>query len=325
MRSNLVCLALLAAACTPPPPAREPVPVPDAAPLPPPVARLPVGIEAVSFLGDTLPALRLDGATRVVYEQQLAEAVRAVAAAPHDPDAIIWLGRRTAYLGRYRDAIAVFTRGIEQFPQDARFLRHRGHRYITVRDPDRAIADLERAAALTSGRPDEVEPDGLPNARGVPTSSLQSNIWYHLGLARYLKADFAGAASAWAAGLRIAPTTDMAVAATYWLVLAQRRAGRAAEARALLETIRPQMDIVENTTYHRLLLHFAGTPLAVDDSASTLDRATLGYGLGTWALVNGDTLAARTSWDRVRASGNWPAFGYIAAEADLARLNPRRH
>ena len=316
-RTALAAAAALVA-CAAPPRADTPAPVSA------PVHRLPVAVEAVSFLGDTLRAIPFDGATRVAYDAQLADAVRAVGAAPHDPDAIIWLGRRTAYLGRYREAIAIFTRGIAEAPLDARFYRHRGHRYITVRELDLAIADLEYAAELTAGQRDEVEPDGLPNARGMPTSSLQSNIWYHLGLARYLRGDCAGAASAWSAGLRLAPTVDMTVAATYWLVLAQRRAGRTAEARALLETIRPQMDIVENVTYHRLLLHFAGAPLAVDDSASTLDRATLGYGLGAWALINGDTLAARTSWARVRAGGNWPAFGHIAAEADLARLNPRR-
>ncbi len=325
MRPILLAVALLASGCAPRAAPPEPVPVPDA-PLPAPVARLPLGIEAVSFLGDTLRAIPLDYDTRVAYEERLADAMQAARAGPRDPDALIWLGRRLAYLGRYREAIAVFGRGVTQFPQDARFLRHRGHRYLSVRDLDLAIADLERAAALTAGRPDEIEPDGLPNARGIPTSSLQSNIWYHLGLARYLKGDFAGAASAWSAPLRAAPTVDMTVATTYWLVLAQRRAGRDAEARALLETIRPGMDIVENGTYHRLLLHFAGTaPLAPDDSAATsLDRATAGYGLGAWALVNGDTVAARSLFQRARAGGNWPAFGYLAAEAELARLNPRR-
>jgi tetratricopeptide (TPR) repeat protein len=321
----LIPVAVLLAACSPPAPPPEPVPMPGA-PLPAPVARLPIGMEAVSFLGDTLRTVPLDYDTRVAYEEQLGDALQAVRAGPQDPDALIWLGRRLAYLGRYREAIAVFGRGVERFPADARFLRHRGHRYISVREPDLAIADLGRAASLTAGQPDALEPDGIPNARGIPTSSLQSNIWYHLGLARYLRGDFPGAASAWSAGLRVAPTVDMTVATTYWLVLAQRRAGRDAEARALLETIRPDMDIVVNGTYHRLLRHFAGTaPLAPEDSATTaLDRATAGYGLGAWSLVNGDTVAARSLFQRARAGGNWPAFGYIAAEAELARLNSRR-
>jgi len=323
MRSSLLLILALLAGCGGQPHEQVQFPVPE--PPPPPVRHLPHEIEAVSFLGDTLRTIPLDGTTRVSYNEQLEAAMRAVAANPRDPDALLWLGRRTAYLGHYREAIDIFTRGVTAFPGDARFLRHRGHRYITVRELDAAIADLEAAASLTAGRPDQVEPDGIPNARGVPTGSLQSNIWYHLGLARYLKGDFPGAASAWSAALRVAPTVDMVVATTYWLVLAQRRAGRDAEARALLETIRPDMDVIENTTYHRLLLDFAGTrPLVPADSASDLDRATMAYGLGAWALVNGDTGSARTSFQAARTGGNWAAFGYIAAEAELARLNPRR-
>jgi len=323
MRLRELLLLVLAAGCGSPPRQQVPVPVPE--PAPPPVHHLPLAVEAISFLGDTLRAIPLDGATRVAYDERLAEAVRAVAADPGDPDALLWLGRRTAYLGRYREAIAIFTRGIRQFPGDARFLRHRGHREITVRELDAAVRDLAAAASLTAGQPDQVEPDGIPNARGVPTSSLQSNIWYHLGLARYLRGDWVGAASAWSAGLRAAPTVDMVVATTYWLVLAQRRAGREAAARELLETIRPEMDVIENTTYHRLLLHFAGTrPFVPADSASGLDQATTAYGLGAWALLNADTGSARMWFQRARAGGNWAAFGYIAAEAELARLNVQR-
>ena len=306
-----VGLAVSVAACAAPRPQ-----------APEPERRLPVGIEAISLLGDTLRAIPLDSATRAGYEARLADAIRDVQARPHDADAIVWLGRRTAYLGRYREAIQVFTRAHAGFPADPRFLRHRGHRYITVREYDRAIVDLEQAVRLVTGRPDEVEPDGIPNARGIPTGTLQSNIWYHLGLARYLQGAFAGAASAWSAGLTVSRNNDMLVATTYWLYLAQRRAGRHAEATALLEPVRADMEIIENRSYHRLLLLFKGE-LAPDSvvaaGALALDVATLGYGLGAWYLLNGRGGEARSWWQRVRAGGNWHTFGFIAAETDLAR------
>ncbi len=71
--------------------------------------------------------------------------------------------------------------------------RHRGHRYITLREFDKAIADFNKAVELIEGTDDIVEPDGAPNAAGIPTSTLHTNIWYHLGLAHYLKGDFAAA------------------------------------------------------------------------------------------------------------------------------------
>jgi tetratricopeptide (TPR) repeat protein len=144
---------------------------PEAAPR-----ALPPGAEAISLLGTPLLVAPLRDDQRATLEDELTAARTALEDAPTDRAALIWVGRRTAYLGRYRDAIAVFTDGITRFPGDARFYRHRGHRYITVREFDRAIADLERAATLTAGTPDEVEPDGRPNARNIPTTTLQSNI-----------------------------------------------------------------------------------------------------------------------------------------------------
>ncbi len=289
---------------------------PGPAPAPPPA-----GAEAVSLLGDTLRAPALAAEVRRRYEAQLDSARRAAAADPDDADALIWVGRRTAYLGHYREAIAVFSRGIERWPRDARFYRHRGHRWITVREFSRARRDLERAAELMRARPDEVEPDGLPNARGIPTSTLRTNILYHLGLAHWLLGDPVRARAAWQECLRAAGNPDMDVATRYWLYLADRRLGRTIAAQQLLEPVRADLDIIENHSYHRLLLVFKGD-LPVDSLAGGegLDGATTAYGLGAWQLAEGHRPPAVAYLRRARAGGQWAAFGFIAAEADLAAL-----
>ena len=135
--------------------------------------------QAVSLLGEDLYSAEPSDAALEKY----AQAKRNFEQAPGSADALIWYGRRTAYLGQYRDAIEIFTRGIERFPQDARIYRHRGHRYISLREFDKAIEDFERAAALIAGTEDTIEPDGMPNPQNIPVSSLHTNIWYHLGLA----------------------------------------------------------------------------------------------------------------------------------------------
>jgi hypothetical protein len=48
--------------------------------------------------------------------------------------------------------------------------------------------------------------------------------------------------------------------------------------------------------------------------------ATLAYGVGNWYLVQRDTARARQWFERAIRSGGWPAFGFIAAEAELRRL-----
>jgi len=149
-------------------------------------------LRSIGLLGDTLYAPALPETLRTRYERRLAEARRDFDQAPNEISNIIWLGRRTAYLGRFRDAIAIFSTGLQNHPDDARLFRHRGHRYITLRIFNLAVSDLEHAASLMAKRDDETEPDGLPNARNIPTGTLKFNIWYHLGLAHYLAGDFPG-------------------------------------------------------------------------------------------------------------------------------------
>ncbi|HEX7183759.1 MAG TPA: tetratricopeptide repeat protein [Thermoanaerobaculia bacterium] len=294
------------------------------APSPSPAA-LSADAEAVSLFGKPLVPPELPPEVQADREAKLAEARAAAEARPGDADALIWLGRRTAYLGRYREAIEIFTRGVEKFPRDARFLRHRGHRYITLRDFDRAAADLEAAAKLVAGKPDEVEPDGLPNAYNIPTSTLQSNIWYHLGLAHYFQGDFEEALRAYQECMKVSANPDMQVATSHWLYMTLRRLGRDEEAAAVLAPIRLDMKILENAAYHKLLLMYRGeiSPEALLASAvegDSLDPATLGYGVGNWHLYNGRRDEAVKVFRDVLATGQWAAFAYIAAEADLKAL-----
>ena len=293
---------------------------------PPPERELPPGAEAWSLFGDPLVPPALDAGTRRDRERSLAEARARFDAAPDDPETVIWLGRRTAYLGRYRDSIAVFSAGIEKFPAEPRFFRHRGHRFITTRRFEAAIADLETAGRLVANRPDEVEPDGLPNARNLPTSTLNSNVWYHLGLARYLMGDFERALAAYRECAKFSTNPDMLVSTTHWLYMTLRRLGRDAEAVAVLEPILEGMDVIENRDYHRLLLVDQGK-LSADqvlaeaaDSGNAVAVATIGYGVGNWHLFNGRQREAVEVFRRVMAGGSWASFGYIAAEAELARL-----
>jgi tetratricopeptide (TPR) repeat protein len=279
-------------------------------------------IEAHSLLGEPLPRPSLPAELARQRAAELAVAETALERNPNDPDALIWAGRRTAYLGRYNDAIDIFSRGIALHPDDPRMLRHRGHRWITIRQFDRAIDDLERAAELIEGRSDEIEPDGLPNPRGIPTSSLRSNVWYHLALAHYLRGDFAAALPAWERARASLDNPDNLVAASYWLYLTLRRLGRETEAAAVLRPITAELDVIENNAYHRLLLMYRGEiapEQLLEGEGSSLDDVTTAYGVANWYLYNGDPEPARAIFERIVASDQWPAFGYIAAEAELAR------
>ncbi len=237
----------------------------------------------------------------------------------------IWVGRRLAYLGKYRDAILTFSDGLapDRFPDSYRLLRHRGHRFITMRQFDLAIRDLSRAAKLIEGVPDEIEPDGMPNEKNIPRSTTHTNIYYHLGLAYYLSGDFAQSVAAYRKCLAFSTNDDTVCAAAYWLYLSLRRSNDADGAQAVLEPIHSEMDIIENFAYHKLLLLYKGD-LKVDGLTSSaedgsIEDATLAYGIAAWHLVNNENDQAQAMFRQIVEGPMWPAFGHTAAEAELAR------
>jgi tetratricopeptide (TPR) repeat protein len=260
------------------------------------------------------------------YELNLARALEEDARSGHSADTLIWVGRRLAYLGNYKDAIKVFGDGIKRFPNDARLYRHRGHRLITLRCFDDAIRDLETAARIIKGKPDEIEPDGLPNARNIPTSTLQSNIWYHLGLAYYLKGDFEKALDAYNEAEKVSKNPDMLVATKHWQYMTLRRLGREADARNAVAAIADNLDIIENDDYYKLIKLYQGKLKPEElmrsaENATSLSNASLGYGVGNWYFYSGERRKALELFRHIVSGNQWASFGYIAAEAELAKIS----
>ena len=285
-----------------------------------------VTIQAVSLLGDTLRQLPLAPAVRARYEAQLAEARAAFVRTPSNIDSLIWYGRRLGYLGQLREASEICSRGIARDSTNPWLYRHRGHRYLSVRDFPNAIGDFERAAALVQGKADVVEEDGQPNAKNTPIGTLHSNIGYHLALAYYLRGDFPRAVTVAQQEYAAATNDDRRVSMAHWLYLALRHAGRHDEAKQLVAPMRQSMNIIENEAYHRLMLLYRGdaTPeatlaLGADGQFSVTD-ASAAYGVANWYLFNGRAREGEALLRRIVRAGQWGAFGTIAAEAQLARM-----
>lgn len=223
---------------------------------------------------------------------------------PEDVDSIIWYGRRVGYTGDFQGAVDIYTNGLRLHPNEPRLLRHRGHRYLSLRRYPWAIADLELARAVVAGTEDEVEPDGQPNARGIPTSTLHSNIRYHLALAYYLTGQFRRALPIWEEDATVAGNVDQRVAATYWWVLTLAQLGRGAEARTILTSVQADWDVIENGSYHRALLWMRGDlteAQLLPAGASVLERQTVGNGMGQWLAAQGKAAEARRAYEAVLA------------------------
>ena len=253
-----------------------------------------------------MPSVQYRSPAGVEYRAQsdtgpIARAEAALAADPRNPERYIALGIAQSGARQFREAIATFTRGLAIAPENALLYRWRGHRYLSVREFDRATADF---------------------SRGLQLDSTIYGVWYHLGVVRFVRGDFAGAADAFARAQPRAPDAGELAGATDWLWMSLQRAGRGAAADAML-AMRP--DSLPTTVAYRQRLRLYRGEIGPDAVLTTADSsdvaiATLSYGVGNWYLVRGDTARARSWFERAIASGGWPAFGFIAAEAELARL-----
>lgn len=281
----------------------------------------PLGVQATSIDGK---ALTPDKPNELSLKN-LEIAKAAYKKDPLNPDTLIWLGRRLAYTGNYLDAIDAFSKGSIQFPNDPRFLRHRGHRYISIREFDLAIADLEKASIIMRGLSPQIEPDGLPNIKNIPLTTTQGNVWYHLGLAYYLKQDWRSALAAFRNGYDLGGNDDNLVSTGHWIYMILRRMGDQLAATNALNDIHQDMNIIENMSYHQLCLLYKGD-IKIDDLMTTdgnnPSNAAVAYGLANYLYYNGDRKESDSLLLKITSGSSWSAFGFIAAEVDLN--NPKR-
>lgn len=254
-------------------------------------------------------------------EHTIAAADLALAKGPASADLLLAAARARDVLLRFSESLPLYTRGMDEYPGDVRFPRFRGHRFISTRKFDFAIADLKLAA--------EIAP-------------VSFDVSYHLGLAYYLRGDYNHAAREYQRCLAMAAQPkpqlmrgmpadwrpcqglddNARVAMTEWAWRANRRAGKLDEAEKLLATITEGMKVTDNQPYYSTLLLYKGLrteaqTLAVPPEGNA--AVTVGYGVGMWHWLAGRKEQACAAWERAVSGENWSAFGFIAAEGELAR------
>ena len=270
--------------------------------------------ETITLLGDTLisPIIKegksLDefkSAQKIYFNNE------------DNSESLIWYGRKAAYLGYYQKAIDLYSKGIKKYPDDARFYRHRGHRYISTRQYDKAIKDFRKAIRLIDEKVDQIEPDGLPNKKNIPLTTLNGNIWYHIGLAYYLTNDMNNALKAFSNRSVSHKYDDNIVSSAHWLYMINRRLGDIEGADRIIDKVNSEMDIIENMSYHQSCLFYKGK---LKESEIVIDDVAL-YSLANWYMYQkNDTLNAKKYYQKLLKKGNPYSFAFIAGESDWIRF-----
>lgn len=251
-------------------------------------------------------------------------------------DTTTWYGRVLSYQGLMREAIQVYTAGLKKYPESAKLLRHRAHRYFNLREFDKSIADGLRAAELYKNKPLEREKLGPAYFPSTP-DVVQFYLYYHLGQAYLAKHDF-DAAAKWSGharevGVGVGEVTSI-TAATYWEYLSLARGGRYDDANKLLAdynyTLVDLMDNIESNNYFdgiQLFKHMRDPNTFFDDkdtgkAFSTADSiiASTSYSLSSYYLLRGEIDKAKDHLRRATKINTWSFFARVQAEADWVYL-----
>ncbi|MBR9805973.1 MAG: hypothetical protein GYB49_01955 [Alphaproteobacteria bacterium] len=273
-------------------------------------------VEAISFLGQ--PLYRNSTAPQLDAQAKI-DALLASGAATED--AFLELGAELAGAGLYQDAIAAYTAGLRLHSDSFKLRRHRAHRYLTVREVEKAHADLDEALELVNLE----ETPSIEMKGGEPHGSYEHWIWYHLGIYYYLTQDYDNAAMAYEHCLETASSNDMLIGVVDWLYNIYRKNGEDAKAEAVLTRIPADIEADTTYPYYKRVMFYKGLMSADEilDPAKPLEEwnardATIAYALSNWAGFNGDVTTANELRAQVLATNVWNIWAYICAEKEEA-------
>lgn len=174
--------------------------------------------EAISFSGKPLYAPPSDSLAVLRSDSTIA-AIRSKGELNEED--YISIGQQMISVSRFNDAITNYSAGLEKYPNSFKLLRHRGHRYISIRKLEEAIKDLNKAEELIRDQPDVPEYD----ATGHETGTYQHWIWYHIGLYYFLNQAYLQAAPAYENCLAASRNNKNIVGSSDWLYNTYMRLG----------------------------------------------------------------------------------------------------
>lgn len=274
--------------------------------------------ETISFLGKPLFAKKIDSSLLASADSTI-QAIQNKGELTEED--YIAIARNLVSTYRFKKAVENFSVGLNKYPNSYKLLRHRGHRYLNIRQLDKAFADLTKAEELIRSEPESWEYD----AAGKPTATYQHQIWYHIGLYHFLKREYAPSATAYEKSLTYSKEGNNIAGASDWLYNAYQRSGQQDKIQNLLKPFTLDFKIDEKDyPYYRRLLLFNGiiTPEQLLDVNLAVDKLSLSdmtklYGLANWYLYNGDSTKANELYKKVLQSNEWAGFAIACAELDV--------
>ncbi|MGE0441263.1 MAG: hypothetical protein AB7L66_18890 [Gemmatimonadales bacterium] len=284
----------------------------------------PLGAQAISLVGDTLWAVRFSTSEGQERVRLLVDAQRRARAQPGNDGAQMLLARRTADIGRFREALEIYNELVVELAADPRVRRRRGELLLLLREPDKAVKELTGATELARRR-FAVEREYVEGENGqlIGTGVAFGAEWL-LGVAHYVRGDFPRAVESLSQAVRLAADPDETVLSAVWLYFALRQSGNAAGAATIARAVPADAAVTTRRAELNLLLALRGAiPLDSLRRESRFAPSETGnlyrYGVAVGLLTGDQREAAVQALEDIRLIGAWGDLAALAAEADLAR------
>lgn len=243
-----------------------------------------------------------------------------------DVKAYLSYGYSNLELAQVENAIQIFSKGLEQFPNTADLYLYRGIALVQGRQFKNAVNDFWKAGKAVEGQRDH---KGILEKSAEDKkidASIHFDIYKWMGLAFQAQGDFSNAEKMFEVCGDFSTNSDLHCMSYYWQYQAYSRSGRIKDAASILETIDDKMYISESTRpYLDALLYLKSqkseTELVNLDQLPKSSEEARVWTIKAYALALKAQLESKEEkWlsilDKILASPFWNQEAYIAAEAD---------
>lgn len=275
--------------------------------------------------GQSLRTIALDSGFISMKEEPLQETLKSYELHPEEASLRIDLGRRYLELGRYEDAIRMFSTGIAADPESEIDYRYRGECYYHLQQFDRAMSDFEEAKKLAIVQPNQIEYAVDATSANTPVYNLHYNSYFLLGLVHFIKGEFDLAHRRFGYSWNEAQNDDLKAKTIFWMFLSLKKTGQENQATVTLDGVNPDMVTIATPVYKDLCTMFKGF-ISMDDLLKKYQNAPIDeyqisrFGVGMWYAFDGQTDKAKQLLNDVVATGLWTSEVYPIAQAELNRL-----
>ena len=235
-------------------------------------------------------------------------------------DDYIEAGRLLTAVNRYHDAIDVYTKGIEKFPNSFKLLRHRGHRYMSAREFGSAIVDLRRGDNILGTDDSVLE----YNQDGYATGSYKYWIWYHIGLYHFFHGDYEQGAQAFENCLSMAIDNKNRTGSRSWLFETYQKLGDVDRARDIIAPITADFDVDQEYSYFKKIMLYKGIlqPGDLVDLNKVTSEWTGGdisraYGVAIWHSINDRKDEALAVYQKILETPHWNSWAYVMTDYEV--------